>query len=199
MIYGLYLSAAGVVANSYRQDVLANNLANAETVGFKRDLPLFQQRLTEAQQRRASARPGAWSDPILERIGGGTFVSPTLVDNSQGELEHTGTPLDVAIQGPGYFAVKDRDGGGPARLTRNGRFTVDREGYLALSDETGHRVLGYDGQPVRVGVGASVSVGQDGTITQDRRDVGRIGLYDVPDPARLVKQGGTLLAYPDPN
>jgi len=59
MIYGLYLSAAGVVTSSYRQDVIANNLANSETVGFKKDLPLFQQRLTEAQQRRLPRGAGA--------------------------------------------------------------------------------------------------------------------------------------------
>ena len=103
MIYGLYLSAAGVVSSSYRQDVIANNLANSETVGFKRDLPLFQERLTEAQQRRG----GSHSDPLMEGLGGGLLASPTLVDNRAGDLEHTGAPLDVAIQGDGFFAVDD--------------------------------------------------------------------------------------------
>jgi len=55
MIYGLYLSAAGVITNSYRQDVIANNIANAETVGFKKDLAMFQERPTQAQETGATA------------------------------------------------------------------------------------------------------------------------------------------------
>ena len=66
MNYGLYLSATGVLANTYRQDVIANNLANVETVGFKRNIATFQQRLTEAQQRRNSQL----SNPLLDHIGG---------------------------------------------------------------------------------------------------------------------------------
>ena len=67
MLYGLYLSATGVMTNAYRQDVIANNIANAETPGFKRDLALFQQRLTEAQERRGGSTN--WSDPLLEKLG----------------------------------------------------------------------------------------------------------------------------------
>ena len=72
MIYGLYLSASGVLTNSYRQDVIANNIANAETVGVKRDLALFQERLTEAQHRRfrGGGMNGQTND-LLESLGGG--------------------------------------------------------------------------------------------------------------------------------
>src|SRR5688572_22868674 len=106
MIYGLYLSASGVVASSHRQDVVANNLANAETTGFKRDVPLFQQRLSEAEQRRTSGGPRAWSDANLENIGGGLFVLPSSPDLSAGLMERTDSALDVAIEGDGYFAVR---------------------------------------------------------------------------------------------
>src|SRR5262245_29805113 len=102
MIYGLYLSATGVLTNSYRQDVIANNLANAETVGFKKDLALFKERLTEAQQQRLAPNS---INLGMEPIGGGVLASPTLVDSTQGELEPTGSPLDVAIEGEGYFMV----------------------------------------------------------------------------------------------
>src|SRR3954465_15002016 len=98
MIYGLYLSATGVMASSYRQDVIANNLANSETVGFKRHLASFQQRPTESQ---AQGRPDL-SDEMLDHIGGGFLVSPTQVDVSQGEMETTGNNLDAAIFGQGY-------------------------------------------------------------------------------------------------
>jgi flagellar basal-body rod protein FlgF len=190
MIYGLYLSAAGVMSSSYRQDVIANNLANTETVGFKRDLPLFQERLTEAQQRRGER----WSDPLMEGLGGGLLASPTLVDNRQGDMEHTGAPLDMAIQGEGFFAVDDH---GETRLTRNGRFMINRDGELSLSDMPGHKVLGADGKPIHLPPGGNVSVDANGTLTRDGQAVGRVGVFDVPHRDQLVKLGGTLLSYPD--
>src|SRR5437763_1075555 len=80
MLYGLYLSATGVMTNSYRQDVIANNLANAETVGFKKDMALFKERLTAAQEMRKGP---SWTDPLMEQIGGGTFATPASVLRSE--------------------------------------------------------------------------------------------------------------------
>jgi flagellar basal body rod protein FlgG len=200
MIYGLYLSAAGVLTSSYRQDVIANNLANSETVGFKKDLPLFQQRLTEAQQRRlprgggfpgSAPTPMGSTNPLLEPLGGGTFPHPTVIDTAQGELQPTGSPLDVAIEGKGYFAVDD---GGQTRLTRNGQFAVDREGRLILSNENGQPLLDTRRQPIRLDPTAGgATIGSDGTVTQNGQPVAQLGVFDVADPSRLVKQGATLL------
>jgi flagellar basal-body rod protein FlgF len=195
MLYGLYLSATGVMTNSYRQDVIANNLANAETVGFKKDLALFKERLTAAQEMRQSP---TWTDPLMEAIGGGTLATPTQVDTTQGELEHTGSNLDMAIIGNGYFAVNDR---GQQRLTRNGQFMVDNQGHLILANGKQQQVLDPSGKPIVLdGTLRDVtSVSQDGVITQAGKPVGRIGLFDVPDPSQLSKQGDTLLSYPDPS
>src|ERR1700722_2420103 len=135
MLYGLYLSATGVMTNSYRQDVIANNLANAQTIGFKKDLTLFKQRPTASQENPAHAD---WSDPMMDRMGGGTFAMPTAVDTTQGELQHTGSNLDVAIDGGGYFAV---DANGKQKLTRNGEFLIDRDGNLILAGGEGEKVL----------------------------------------------------------
>ena len=192
MIYGLYLSAGGVLSSSYRQDVLANNLANSETVGFKKDVPLFRQRLTEAQLRRLP--PGPATNALLEPIGGGIFANPTLIDSSQGELEPTRSPLDVAIEGRGYFAVDD---GGETRLTRNGQFAVDREGHLILSNENGQKVLDARQQPIKLEPTGGVAIGADGTVTQHRQPVAQLGLFDVANRSLLHKQGGTLLRYGD--
>src|SRR6185503_17635483 len=95
MIYGLYLSASGVLTNSYRQDVIANNLANSETVGFKRSLALFKQRRTEASE---TGQTGL-TDPRLEPLGGGMSALPTMIDHSQGSLEQSDGNLNVAING----------------------------------------------------------------------------------------------------
>jgi flagellar basal-body rod protein FlgF len=193
MNYGLYLSATGVLTNSYRQDVIANNLANAETVGFKRNMALFRERLTEAEALR---RPDL-SHPLLDRIGGGHLLSPTATDASQGELEPTGANLDVAIHGPGFFAVGQ---GGEMRLTRDGRFMIDSQGYLTLANSAGSRVLDRNRRPITLdGVMAhQLSISERGEITQDGQLIAQIGTFDVPDPAQLKKHGGTLMSYPEP-
>jgi len=195
MLYGLYLSATGVMTNSYRQDVIANNLANAETVGFKKDLALFKERPTAAQEMR---QPPGWTDPLMESLGGGTFATPTQVDTTQGELEHTGSNLDMAIEGNGYFSINDH---GQQRLTRNGQFMSDNQGHLILSNGRQQQVLDQSGKPIVLdGTLRDVtSVSEDGVITQAGKPVGRIGIFEVPDPAQLRKEGDTLLSYPDAN
>jgi flagellar basal body rod protein FlgG len=191
MIYGLYLSAAGVMANSYRQDALASNLANSETVGYKRDLPLFQERLTAAEEHRDRA---SWGDPMLDNVGGGLFASPTAVDTNAGELEPTGNNLDLAIDGIGYFGVDDK---GTMRLTRDGQFMVDRGGNLVLANGSGQAVLDVHQRPIVVDPRDTIAIAEDGVISQNGQPLARIGLFEVPDPTKLSKQGGNLLNYPD--
>jgi flagellar basal body rod protein FlgG len=189
MNYGLYLSAMGVLANSQRQDVIANNLANAETVGFKKDLALFQQQRTAAQMRGLSAKHH--SNPLLEPLGGGLVPSGTTLDLSQGPIETTSNPLDVAIVGDGFFAVHTAE---QMMLSRSGRFQVNRDGILA--NDAGHAVLSDKFEKITLAPGA-VEIGPDGTITQNGGAVGRIGVFSVPEPRMLVKRGANLLSYPD--
>src|ERR1700733_3903341 len=181
MLYGLYLSATGVMTNSYRQDVIANNLANAQTIGFKKDLTLFKERPTAAQENPGHAD---WTDPLMESMGGGTFAMPNAVDTTQGELEHTGSNLDVAIDGTGYFAV---DASGKQRLTRNGQFLIDRDGNLILASGKGEKVLDQTGKPIVLDSTArdTTSIGQDGQITQNGKVISQIGLFTVADPGSL--------------
>jgi flagellar basal-body rod protein FlgF len=193
MNYGLYLSATGVLTNSYRQDVIANNIANAETVGFKRDVALFRQRLTEAEaQRRPDLR-----HELFDLVGGGHLLAPTVVDQSQGALELTGSNLDAAIAGSGYFAVRD---GNEIKLTRDGRFMIGRDGHLILANGSGQKVLDRNQRPIPLdGLRADqLTISERGEITQDGQLVAQLGVFDVPDPGQLRKEGGTLLSYPEP-
>jgi flagellar basal body rod protein FlgG len=194
MIYGMYLSAAGVMASVHRQDVIANNLANSETVGFKRHVANFQQRLTEAQiQRNPDETNG-----LLDEIGGGLFLSPTQVDTSQGELEQTGNNLDAAIFGSGYYMVDDH---GTPRLTRDGRFMLNSNGEMILANGTGQRVLDPKGNPIRLSgeIADHLQVGRWGEITSfgNPEPLARLGVFDVADPTQLVKQGQNLFSYPE--
>ncbi|HSU65431.1 MAG TPA: flagellar basal-body rod protein FlgF [Tepidisphaeraceae bacterium] len=191
MIYGLYLSATGIMTNSYRQDVVANNLANAETTGFKRDIPVFRQRLMAAQENRT---PGSWSDPSLDGLGGGLLTESNHTDFEQGGMEQTGSPLDVAIQGNGFFAVNEK---GKTLLTRDGRLQLDRSGALILT--SGQPVLDVKGQPITISPNATNTViNTTGQILQDGQVAAQLGVFDVPDSSKLTKLGNGLFQSPDP-
>jgi flagellar basal-body rod protein FlgF len=190
MIYGLYLSAAGVMTNAYRQDVISNNLANAETIGFKRNLAGFQQRRTEAEERGDESGTNA----LLENIGGGVFASPTRVDLSQGELETSSNNLDVALEGSGYFSVRDHDA---TRLTRDGRFMINRDRQLIMANGVGQQVLSDKGDPIVLPEGASAGntvIGKAGEVITNGQYVSRIGVQDAADPSKLRKLGGNLIS-----
>jgi flagellar basal body rod protein FlgG len=194
MQYGLYLSAAGVITSSYRQDVIANNLANSETVGFKRDLATFSQRPTADQTDPLKA---AFGSKLQDKIGGGTFASPNYIDTSQGTLEPTGSTLDVALEGNGYFTVAGKNGG--QELTRDGRFHINQDGQLVLAGAQGNPVLDNKRLPIRVDPNLPVSFDNTGRVMQAEVPLAQLGLVTVRDPAKLKKDGGDLYSYSDPN
>jgi flagellar basal-body rod protein FlgG len=193
MLYGLYASATGVMTNSYRQDVIANNLANSETNGFKKDLAMFRQRPTAAEEDPSRRN---WSDPLLEKLGGGIFAEPTQLDMRQGPLEVTGNTTDAAIDGSGFFVVADHD---QKRLTRNGQFLLDKDGNLITAGGRNLKVLDADGNPIKLDskLIGSTTIGPDGSIKQGDNLKAKLAVVDVPDPAKLANEGGTMLSYPD--
>ena len=132
MPYGLYISAEGAQAQSRRLEVIANNIANVDTVGFKRDLAVMQSRYAEADQR-GIASPG---DGSLNDIGGGVQFHQTVTDFSPGPLRKTGNPTDVALQGDGFFVVEK---GQDRMLTRAGNFRLTADGKLVT--QQGYSVL----------------------------------------------------------
>jgi len=190
MIYGLYLSASGVLTNSYRQDVIANNIANSETVGFKKDLAMLQQRPTAAQQT------GKWNqtNPLLEPIGGGLLAAQEAVDSRPGDVESTGNNFDVALQGQGFLAVSSQ---GKMHLTRNGQMIMDRAGRLVLSNNPSQAILDNKQNPIVLNSTAPTVIALDGTISQNGKPVAKLGLFNVNDPSRLRKEGGTLMGIVD--
>jgi flagellar basal body rod protein FlgG len=189
MIYGLYLSASGVLTNSYRQDVIANNIANSETVGFKKDITLLQQRPTAAQELARSPQ----TNSLLEPIGGGLLASSAVVDSMPGEVESTGNNFDVALQGNGFLAVSS---GGKIHLTRNGQMALDRAGRLVLSNDPNQAVLDSKQSPIVLDSTTPTTIATDGTITQNGKVMATLGLFDVSDPSALRKEGATLLSTP---
>jgi flagellar basal body rod protein FlgG len=194
MDYGLYLSAAGAQTATYRQDVLANNLANMNTVGFKPDFVINRERLPERLERS-----GSFAEPkhLLERLGGGLLLEPTGIDLSQGSLEDTGNDLDLAIEGDGLFVVSDGRSNAPEdlRLTRDGRFTVGADGALVMA-ANGMQVLDRTNRPVQLDPNATVNVDANGTVSQNGRAVAQLQIVSV-DSADLAKVGENLLRLAD--
>jgi flagellar basal body rod protein FlgG len=190
MIYGLYLSASGVMTNSYRQDVIANNIANSETVGFKKDLAILQQRSTAAQELGQQSQ----TNPLLENIGGGLLAARLAVDTRPGEFEPTGNNMDLALEGNGFLAVGS---GKKMHLTRNGQLILNRNGALALSNDPAQTVLDDKRVPITLDGTQPINIASDGTITQAGKIVAHIGFFDTGDPEALQKDGGTLLSIPE--
>lgn len=182
MIYGLYHSAAGMLTSEYRQNITANNLANAETAGFKRDLATFAERIRADE---AGRRFGP-SDAGLAGLSGGMWLGQTYTDFSDGQLLRTSVDTDVALEGPGFFMVR-KDG--EVYLTRDGRMTLDTDGRL-ISVTDGAAVLGVGDIPLRANPrGGELRIDQTGRIFQDEAPIGQLAVADVRDPDALHKAG----------
>jgi flagellar basal body rod protein FlgG len=199
MNYGLYLSASGVLTSMHRQDVIANNLANVATVGFKPDAVTLMAR--QPERLEAGALSALNSEPpqpqrLLEQLGGGQFVAPSRVDLRQGPLQTTGNDLDLAIEGDGFFVVRADRNTGPAaiRLTRDGRFTLNAAGELCMA-ASGHRVLDVEDEPVVIDRGAAVQIDDAGNVIQDGEVRATIQLASVRDTSLLAKDGDNLIRF----
>jgi flagellar basal-body rod protein FlgF/flagellar basal-body rod protein FlgG len=159
MPYGLYISAEGAQAQNRRMEVVANNLANVETIGFKRQLAGFQARYTEAAERGLDL-PG---NGTLADLGGGVMFKSAKTDYSMGPVQHTRNPTDLMINGDGFFVVQK---GGQNMLTRAGNFVFDTNGVLVTPQ--GYPVTSDTNTPITIDPEAGPWTFQpDGTLVQD--------------------------------
>jgi len=173
MSSGIYIATAGAVAQSNALDATANNIANASTAGFHGDRVTFREALTAARSADAAS------------VNAGT----TRIDSQAGALSQTDNPLDMALEGDGYFGVETPNG---ARYTRAGNFQLDDQRQLVTAD--GFPVRSDAGQPIKLPPGASViSVAADGTISADGANVGKLELVKF-DPTKLKREGGSLFS-----
>ncbi|HUU84333.1 MAG TPA: flagellar hook-basal body protein [Phycisphaerae bacterium] len=192
MTYGLWLSAAGMQANEYRQDVLANNLANANTVGFKQDLAVIRERAVEGAGPEGGSTVGDSLFGAMDGLSGGSFVAPTYHSFAQGPVTQTHNPLDAAIDGDGFFAVRVGD---DLRYTRDGRFTTNADNELVMVANGGRaKVLDDAGAPIVLlpATAGRPRIAADGTIRQGTTVVGKLGLAEFDDRDNLRKVGANL-------
>ena len=157
MMRALYTAATGMVAQQYNLDTIANNLANVNTTGFRANLARFQDLLY--QTLKAPGSPiGASIVPVGQDVGLGSKVGSSEKIFTQGSVQQTNNPLDVAIEGDGFFQVTLPDG--TTAYTRDGSFKEDATGAMVTAD-------GYFLSPqITIPSNAiSVSIGSDGTVT----------------------------------
>jgi flagellar basal-body rod protein FlgG len=191
MFRALYTAASGMLAQQLNLDNIANNLANASTAGFRGTRLQFQDLIYQEMVVPGSAATQQTTVSTGLQIGLGTRASASEVLQTQGDFENTGNSLDLAIQGAGFFQVKQTNG--ETAYTRAGSFHLDQQGNAVTA-------AGDPLEPsVTVPAGAtSISVGSDGTVTvmmpgqTNAQQVGSIQLATFPNPGGLLANGNNL-------
>ncbi len=189
MLRGLYIASEGMIARQKAQDVLASNLANLNTTGFKADCPVFA-----SVYERALYRVQGNSAAPIGTLSAGTLLESTYTDLQAGALQHTRNPLDLAIEGEGFFALQTPRG---VRYTRNGAFQLNAEGVLVSRE--GYPVLSETGEPIRVPRGANLTIGEDGVVRINETPTARLRIVGgnlTKDADGLFVGNATPLANP---
>lgn len=172
MVKGLYKAASSLIAKQKNVEITANNLANINTTGFKREIPFSEiiARLDEQPKKQIS-------------------------DMSKGSFVETTNPLDLAINGDAFFMVKTDDG---VELTANGRFTLDDEGFVV--NEDGFRVQGANGEidlsETIIGQGKEFEITKNGDVKIGKEIVNKILVAKVDDQTKMQRQSGQYFSFP---
>jgi flagellar basal-body rod protein FlgF len=194
MIEGLYIAASGVTKQLKKLDALSNNIANISTQGFKRNMLVYEEKKPPFQQPPISGfnfntlSPFHASDQAVSYVQ----VTQSLTDFAQGSLVKTDSPLDVALEGEGFFVVDTPLG---TRYTRNGNFHLDGLGQLV--DQKGNAIVARSEEPILIPFGTKqVSINQDGTIfggiDLEQNALGQIKIVKFNNPQALTKEGEGL-------
>lgn len=169
MIKDMWLSAEGMNSRIHQQEIIANNLANVNTVGFKRD-KVFHDVLTDAT------------------VSSGVDIRETTVFD-QGSVRETENPLDFALMGEGFFTVQTEEG---IRYTRNGHFKVDPDGMLVTED--GGTVMGETGP---IDAKGTLAVNEKGDVYQNGALVDKLRIVTFGRPFPLKKAGNSMFSLQD--
>jgi flagellar basal-body rod protein FlgG len=191
MFRALNTAASGMIAQQMNLDNIANNLANASTAGFRKRRLQFQDLLYQnlVMPGAASTQQTTYSTGL--QIGLGARSSASEMIQTQGDITNTGNPLDLAIEGQGFFQVQLPSG--QLAYTRSGNFQVDAQGNVVTAD-------GYPLQPsLQIPSNATnITIGTDGTVSvslpgqQQAQQVGQIQLATFPNPGGLDSSGQNL-------
>jgi len=178
---GYYAAMTGLEARSQALDTAAANLVNAQTPGFRAERAFF---------RSVLLGPDSADSQLGQTVNNYGLLGGDRLSQAQGALQQTGNPLDLAIEGQGFFAFETPNG---TRYTRDGSFHRSQKGLLVTS--TGETVLSSTGQPLAVPPG-DVSVGADGVLSVAGGAVATIGVYVFPAAVQLTPEGANRYSAP---
>lgn len=184
---GFYAACTALMARSQSLDMVANNLANVNTPGYRAQHDSFRSLLASSSDLRLAS----YNSGLNQAVNNFSVLSDSQTDLSQGSLEKTGNDLDLGIEGSGFFAVKTEAG---QVYTRDGNFHVSPKGLLVTA--AGDPVLGADNNPIPI-VGAPASVSPDGTISVNGALAGQLKVVDFPAGTPLTATGKTYYTAPD--
>lgn len=188
MVKGLYTAYTGMLNQQNKMDVISNNLANAATTGFKKE-GSTSQAFDAVLAYKIKDQTDATRGRKIGTMNLGVKIGENYVDYSQGAFKTTNNPYDLALSGEGFFCVEftNKAGESSIKYTRDGSFTLTKEGYLVTKD--GDFVLDDKGQHIKLDTALDTSIDQSGTIYQDKAVVGRIGVQDFEDYNYLEHYG----------
>jgi len=185
MTRGVYTAATGMLADQTAQDAIAQNLANANTTGYKQDIPQFETFGRTLLSKMGGGGPGG----SVGGLGRGVTLRALATDFADGALQKTDNPLDVALTGDAYLAVQTPQG---VRLTRDGALTRNAQGLLAQANG-GNLVLGAGDRPIAIPAKAKdIVIDVQGDVVADGRPVGRLRLAGVSRADGAAKVGDNL-------
>ena len=192
MLRGLYTAYTGMRNEQYRMDIMSNNLANADTTGFKKEGSTSQAyaEVMAVKIKDVSENPN--TPKRLGKMSLGVKIGETFTDFSQGSLRDTGNTYDIAIGGSGFFNIEftNKAGETSTKYTRDGGFTITKDGYLVTKD--GDYVLGENGR-IQLSTTAGTTVfDRSGNIFQDDRLVASLKITDFEDTNYLTHYGETM-------
>ncbi|MBE7445069.1 MAG: flagellar basal-body rod protein FlgF [Planctomycetia bacterium] len=173
MIVGLYTGASSMMSQGDYQSVIARNLANINTVGYKKNVAVFQSYISQSQ------------DTANTTQGIGSSLGTIATDFSQGALEYTGNELDISIKGDGFFVIKTNDG---LCYTRKGQFMLARD--MKIITPEGWSLLGNGGEIQLPQNTKNITVKENGSISADGKEIGKIKVVNVSDLTTLEPIGG---------
>lgn len=192
MLRGLYTSYTGMLNEQYRMDIMSNTLANADTTGFKKEGSTSQ---AYAEVMAVKIKDLSENPNTPKRLGNmslGVKIGETYTDFSQGSLRDTGNTYDIALGGKGFFNIEftSKSGETSTKYTRDGGFTITKDGYLVTKD--GDYVLGENGR-IQLSTTAGTTVfDRSGDIYQDDRLVASLKISDFEDTNYLTHYGETM-------
>jgi flagellar basal-body rod protein FlgF len=181
----LLIGLSRQMALQHQMDVVANNIANLETPGYKGETLKFEEYIQPAAESEDLTRPTEDVSYVLDARVIRNFVA--------GQMKQTGNPLDVAINGSGWFAIEAPSG---ELYTRDGHFTLNEEGTMVTAE--GHPVLGESGTISFSPEETGIAIATDGTISSSAGEKGKLRVVEFEDEAQLLKEGSNMFSAPAP-